>query len=98
MGHVVRTHRMPPGTLIRLDRNCWQAPFGTIQMGCTGLVIEHYKPAVIKVFWFGWDDKGRKRDGVSTLTPDHLGVTMSGYTDTFSVISLPEGMSYSTWE
>lgn len=95
MGHFLREQKIPRGALIRLLTTAWNTGIGNIRTGATGIVLEHTKPCVITVMWFDDDHPGRTR--TVTLYPEHISVSMSGFTSLFDVISLPEGVNYEKW-
>lgn len=89
MSYHLRGYILPPGSLIRSDYYIWPS----IPVHTLGLVIEHSKPAIIDVLWLF--PKGEYKQ--IKLTPDNLGSDILGWTDQFTLISLPEGIKQEKW-
>lgn len=101
MGHNIRNYRIPPGALIKVESTIYGATGlrgqSAIRTGQQGLVLEHRNPAVIIVFWLKEPGNPESVTGVSHLGPDCFSTSITGWTDAFTVISLPEGRGLETW-
>jgi len=84
--YCLRDKILPVGSLIITNMMIYTFPVNI--NSCTyGLVLEHKRPAIIDVIWLF--PKGEYKRII--LRPEDLGINMSGWTDSISLISLPEG-------